>query len=141
MNRLATLIVFVAVTVNAQQKCSKLTCPAGQEKVDDPNESNSKYCICQDAAPTCVIADCVTGTTVEADWMQDAACACMPHTDADPCDEKFAGAFKQANGEDCPPKEEGGDEGGDGGNDGGDGGSGAAHLTAGALVIAATLLF
>jgi len=61
----------------------------------------------------------------------------MPATGADPCDAKYGGKFKKADGTDCK-KDEGGDGGNDGGN--GDGGSGAAHLTAGALVIAATLL-
>jgi len=72
MNRFATILALIACTVSAQQKCSKLTCPAGQEKVDDPNESNSKYCICKEAAPvtpTCDIATCVTDGTVAADWM------------------------------------------------------------------------
>ena len=71
MNRFLTTLALIACTVSAQQKCSKLTCASDEEKVDDPNESNSKYCICQKKAPpapTCDIATCVTDGTEAADW-------------------------------------------------------------------------
>ena len=71
MNRFATILALLACTVSAGTKCAKLRCPDGEEKVDDPNESNSKYCICQKKAPpapTCDIATCVTDGTEAADW-------------------------------------------------------------------------
>ena len=60
-------------------------------------------------------------------------CACTLKTGVDPCDAKFGGKFKKADGSDCPAVD-GGDDADDGDED-----SKASMLLAGALVIAATL--
>merc|ERR1712110_908192 len=135
--------VLIALLGTASAKCSikcsapfvknkeTCTCDCNATCNDEIEILDAAACICN--AKTCETA-CAPGdggNATEADFTQSAfpECVCAAVSGADPCDAKYGGIFKKADGSDC----------GAGGN-GGDGGTGAAALTAGALVLAATLL-
>merc|ERR1711971_1263926 len=116
----------------------KLSCDAPLTSV--PDAGQTKYCSCQcvlscpagqeqsSAGCECIDADPCAGQTCDAKadpsrWMMNASCA---------CDAVYEGAFKQADGSDCPA----------GGEEGMEGEAGAIAQTAGlALAFAAALLF
>merc|ERR1712083_302037 len=144
MKQFVTVLALTASTAFAATKCGKTNCTGDFIEVDDPNESNSKYCICEckfisqgcaegeelategcgcvATAPTC-------DKTCDEFWTLDAAaCECKPAEGEDPCNERYEGKFSAADGSDCPA----GDE---------EGSGAVAQAASMAVAIVAALLF
>ena len=145
--RIATsLALFVAAeAARCRIKCDspfvknndECKCECGSSCLDYQTQ-NADDCSCTDK-PCTPCEPMGEGTATAADFQQSAQpeCTCAPAEGKNQCDAIYGGMWTtDADGADCPKAEEQTE--GDGDMDGE--GSGASHLVAGAMVLAATLL-
>ena len=151
MNRFVVITALIGLA--AAKSCSKDkncrdapfngSCDGGKCGCDGSTSCEANQTLNLDSCNVCDWDACPTDACgaegEEAWWMRKAYadggdCSCMPAADKDPCDAYYEGAFKQADGSDCPTEDAGGD-GGEGEPDS------AVTLLSGALVMAAAMLF